>query len=244
MPSLKICSLLFLIAVCYGAVEGKAQTSAESKSLGEIARELRNKTTATGPAQTGVAAASQSSSPAVVTDSPEVERFMHEANALLMRERFVELDKMADEVRSSKARFPGGGWKLSRFYGALSRMNAGENATEADWQSHLAVFQRWMTARPQSITARVALAEAYLDYAWAARGHGYANTVTAEGWRLFEERSQQAAKVLIDAAALPAKCPYWYELMQQVALAAGADKSQHRAIFEKAIKFEPLYFAY
>ena len=244
MHRLKIRSLLVLSAICYGAILAEAQTPTDDKSLGDVARELRNQRVATGPAQTGVTSAPQTASPAVVTDSPEVERFMHEANALLMRERFVELDKMADEVRSSKARFPGGGWKLSRFYEALGRMNAGENATETDWQSHLAVFQRWMAARPQSITARVALAEAYLDYAWAARGNGYANTVTGNGWRLFEERSQQAAKVLIEAAALPAKCPYWTELMQQVALAAGADKNQHMAIFEKAIKFEPLYFAY
>ena len=169
---------------------------------------------------------------------------MENVRALLMRERFDELDKIADEVRSSKARFPGGGWKISRFYEALSKTSAGANATENDWQNHLGLFQRWTSARPKSITARVALGEAYLDYAWAARGNGYANTVTPEGWRLFEERSKQATRVLIDATTLPSKCPHWYEVMQDVALAAGANKNQHRAIFEQAIKFEPLYFAY
>jgi len=242
--SLKICSLFLLLAIWDGAPVTQAQTSTEDRSLGDIARELRKQTAPTQPAQTTIRSAPQSPSSSVVRDSSEVERFMEEASALLMRERFVELDKMADEVRSSKARFPGGGWKISRFYEALSKTNAGANATENDWQSHLGLFQRWMAARPQSITARVALAEAYLDYAWAARGNGYANTVTPEGWRLFEERSKQATKVLIDAAALPSKCPHWYEVMQQVALAAGANKNQHRVIFEQAIKFEPLYFAY
>lgn len=240
----KIRSLFLFLAIWNGAAVTRAQTSTEDKSLGDVARELRNKNATAQPAQTAIRSAPPSPTPAVVTDSPEVERFMEEASALLMRERFVELDKMADEVRSSKARFPGGGWKISRFYEALRKTNAGANATENDWQDHLGLFQRWMAARPQSITARVALAEAYLGYAWAARGNGYANTVTPEGWRLFEERSKQATKVLIDAAALPSKCPHWYEVMQQVALAAGANKNQHRAIFEKAIKFEPLYFAY
>ena len=176
----------------------------------------------------------------VVTEPPEIERFMDEAKGRLLREDWVGLDKMAEEVRLSKARFPGGGWKLTRFYEALKV----PRESDRDWQNQLALLQRWTTARPHSITAPVALADAYLGYAWAARGSGYANTVTDQGWQLFRDRSQQAEKELVDAAALSSKCPHWYELMQEVTLALGADKEQHRAIFEKAITFEPLYFAY
>jgi hypothetical protein len=101
-----------------------------------------------------------------------------------MREDFAELDQMADAARSSKARFPGGGWKLSRFYEAV-KPNGGGYQTDADWKNHIELLQRWTAARPQSATARVALAEAYLRYAWAARGAGYANTVTDQGLAAF-----------------------------------------------------------
>ena len=245
--SRRICRLVLLLAACLGAIVGQAQISTEGKSLGEIARKLGAQTKAAGQSQATTSSAPQSpaqETAAVVTDPPEIERFIDDAGALLMREDFAELDKMADAARSSKARFPGGGWKLSRFYEALDKRHPEGFATDADWQSYLAIFQRWMAARPQSITARVSLAQAYLSYAWAARGTGYANTVPAEGWRLFEERSKQATKVLIDAAALPSKCPHWYAVMQRVALAEGASKDQQQAIFEKAIQFEPLYFAY
>lgn len=243
----KIRSLVFLVVLCRGALTAQAQAPADKKGPEEAARELPTKKKDKdhqGATSSALQNPAEQAASMVVTDTPELQHFMDQARMLLLRENFAELDKMADAVRSSKARFPGGGWKLSRFYEAVNNRDAGGYEADADWQSHLALLQRWTAARPQSITARLALADAYLRYAWAARGEGYANTVTDQGWRLFQERTKQAAKVLADAATLPSKCPQLYELAQEVALASGADKSQQRAIFEKAIEFEPLYFAY
>lgn len=243
----KICSLVFLLVLCRGALTAQAQAPADRKGPKEAASELRTQEKDKdhqGAASSALQNPAEQAASPVVTDAPELQHFLDHARMLLLRENFAELDKMADAVRSSKARFPGGGWKLSRFYEAVNNGDAGGYETDADWQSHLALLQRWTAARPQSITARLALADAYLRYAWAARGGGSANTVTDQGWRLFQERTKQAAKVLADAAALPSKCPHLYELAQEVALASGADMSQQRAIFEKAIEFEPLYFAY
>jgi hypothetical protein len=39
----------------------------------------------------------------------------------------------------------------------------------------------------------------YIDYAWLARGGGWASTVTQEGWKLFGERLKVAAECLQDA---------------------------------------------
>jgi hypothetical protein len=47
--------------------------------------------------------------------------------------------------------------------------------------------------------------------------------------------------MLIDAAALPTKCPEWYLTMQLVARAQDRDRHEQTAIFEKAISFEPDY---
>ena len=41
------------------------------------------------------------------------------------------------------------------------------------WQLQERIHQEWIAAKPRSVTARVACA----DYAWQARGSGYAHTV-------------------------------------------------------------------
>jgi hypothetical protein len=197
--------------VTCSAVIAQVQTPTENKSLGTVARELRAEKNGTQQAATvsSPAQSPQETAATVVNDPPEIQRFMDQTKALLMREQFSELDKIADEVRSSKARFPGGSWKLSRFYDARDKTLVRGYETDADWQNHLALIQRWTTARPQSITARLALADAYVAYAWAARGSGYANTVTDQGWRLFEERANKAAEILQDSATLTPQCPYF-----------------------------------
>jgi tetratricopeptide (TPR) repeat protein len=180
----------------------------------------------------------------VVNEPPEIAKFIDDVQALVLRENFEKLDKVADEVRKSKARFPGGGWKLTRFYEAVNKVPDSYASSDQQWRDHLALLQRWKAAKPQSITARVALAEAYREYAWQARGSGFANTVTEQGWKLFADRLKLAQKELVDAAALHTMCPHWYLVMQKVALASGADKEQLRAVFERAIAYEPDYFAY
>jgi hypothetical protein len=72
----------------------------------------------------------------------------------------------------------------------------------------------------------------------------YANTVSAEGWKLHAERYALDAATLAEAAKLPEKCPYWYEAMQQIALEQGWEKAQARELFEQAIAFEPDYYHY
>jgi Domain of unknown function (DUF4034) len=165
---------------------------------------------------------------------------------ILKDERFEELDCLADRVRSGKERFPGGAWKLHTLYGGVYSpiQYPIAHATQDEWNLHLPRLQRWITARPKSVTARVALALAYLSYAWDARGNGYSNTVSESGWKLFEERTAEAQRILDEAAALPTKCPEWYVAMQGVAVGQSWDAAEARALFEKATKFEPGYYYY
>jgi hypothetical protein len=96
----------------------------------------------------------------------------------------------------------------------------------------------------EAITPRVALARAYIRYAWQARGNGYADSVTADGWKLFTERIALAKKVLDDSAKMSPMCPDWFSQMQTVALAQSWDKKRTTALFEQATKFEPDYIYY
>jgi hypothetical protein len=163
---------------------------------------------------------------------------------MLKAEKFEQLDCLADHARSGKERLPGGAWKLYLLYGGLwdPVQYPVTHATREDWNAHLQHLQSWVTARPQSVTARIALARAYLNYAYDARGEGTAGTVSETGWRLFGQRTAEAKRILEEASALPTKCPEWYFAMLLVAQNQSWEPEQARALFDEAFKLEPGYF--
>ena len=157
---------------------------------------------------------------------------------------FEQLEKAAHEARVGKGRFIGGVWKLFDFYFAVSRIPKGQPATEAAWAARLAMLKEWESAWPKSVTARVALAETYINYAWDGRGTEAASGVTEDQWQRLRERANLAESTLLEAARLKEKCPYWYEAMQHVAQAQGWDKSLARELMEQAVLFEPDFYHY
>jgi hypothetical protein len=162
---------------------------------------------------------------------------------MLKEEEFKKLDCLADHARSDKERFPGGMWKLKELYiGVDEPVPYPMHATQQDWKALFDKLDRWVAARPQSITARVALASAYLGYASDARGEGTVDTVTENGWKLFGERIVKARQILQSTSALPYKCPEWYDAMLVVAENQDWDAAKRHALFEDAFKFEPGYY--
>ena len=171
--------------------------------------------------------------------------FTDTAARMVNEEKFAELDCLADQARSGKERLPGGLWKVHLLYQGLPQpVPSSMHATEEDWTNLLQHLQRWTKASPESVTARVALALAYLHYAYNARGTGYANTVSESGWKLYKERIGEARRILEEASTLPVKCPEWYVAMQMVSVYQGWSETEARALFEEANKFEPEYYTY
>jgi hypothetical protein len=133
-------------------------------------------------------------------------------------------------------------WKIHEFYWAINDLQG--HPSQQDWKDHLKPVQSWVAATPNSITARVVLAQAYIDYAWDARGGETGDTVTNSGWKLFGQRLEQAKATLDEASALPRKCPEWYYAMQSVALGQGWDRRKVEELVERAIASEPGYYYY
>ena len=160
----------------------------------------------------------------------------------LAQEDFSRLDAEAEEARLSQSRLNSGLFRLFTFYRSIHGPAGGVLATDSDWQDHFAAVRKWIAARPQSATARIVLADTYVNYAWKARRNGYANTVSGSGWKRFNERIELGKAALMDAAKSKEKCPYWYEVMQQIALAQGWDKQQARELFDQATAFAPRFY--
>jgi hypothetical protein len=164
-------------------------------------------------------------------------RWMRAIAADLIAEKFDDLDRLADQCRREKAALPGGAWRLRLFYEALDA----PYQSDKDTLDHLAHLEAWMKLRPESITPRIALATSLHRWAWVARGSGTANTVTADGWRLFNERIQESQAVLKGSANMRTMDPQFYSEEMIVGLAQGWDQRQEQEVFERGVQFEPEY---
>src|SRR6185503_13425069 len=146
----------------------------------------------------------------------------------LEQENFLVLDRVAADARLGRTRFPGGGWKLYAFYSAVETPKVKPPATEAEWADTLDRLKRWAAQRPESVTAHIALGYAYLNYAWQARGHGDAASVTPEGGQLMQERLKLAETEL----GIDAKCPEWYYVMLQIGRLKGWEAEDLMAMLQ------------
>jgi hypothetical protein len=181
---------------------------------------------------------------ATITSPPAAdpqEPFKAEARTLLREERFERLDRLADELVKTRARFPGGDWKSYRFQGALSAPPGGEHASDEEWERHIAVLRRWHLARPDSMAAVLALTDAMVGYGWKARGSGFAETVTPEGWRLLRERTASVEGLLNGIGERVPRTPDWYCAMIDAGRTQGWDRDRVEALFDEAVTLEPTY---
>jgi hypothetical protein len=244
MVSSRQLTFLLALTVCLAGIScRRTQASArmDSQALLQIAREYStsyhaSQVVAAGPRVEGPKISSEILQTEQEYESP-IRQYFSQGN-------FDQLERAASEAREGKGRVVGGVWKILAFYDAVDTTFIREHADESDWKMYLDMLKQWVAAKPESATARISLAQAYVGYAWQARGGGYADTVTEEGWELYGERIALAGARLAEAARLKQKCPYWYEVMQNVALAQGWDKSQARELMEQAVASEPSYYHY
>jgi hypothetical protein len=163
------------------------------------------------------------------------------ANELLEHADFDKLETLAAGYRASKECYADGIWKLSSVYDGTVTV---DSTDEPAWLARQKLIQAWIDARPESVTARVTMAEFLRDYAWNARGSGYANTVSDKSWQLFGQRLNQSAQVLKEAGQLKETCPIYWSALMWVALGLQTGKDDFNDIFNQAIQACPDYQHY
>jgi hypothetical protein len=78
--------------------------------------------------------------------------------------------------------------------------------------------------------------------AWRARGHGFANSVTPEGWKLFHERMHDAWQMLMANRQTSSRIPSWYAHAIETGLDAGVSAPEIRELFHDGLTHHPGYF--
>lgn len=160
---------------------------------------------------------------------------------LFLAERFNELEEISVALNHTDARTSTGTWKITNYFHGI-RDALGDKPD--GYEKKLNIIRRWQAAFPSSMTARIAEAKALTDIAWDARGSGYANTVTEDGWKSFHALLDAAHKVLIEAATLPGTNPEYYLCLMQIALGQGMERNEFEKIFQDGVRQWPSYIPF
>src|SRR3954468_1519739 len=177
-------------------------------------------------------------------DAHALERYEQAIRRLLQLEQYGKLDDIAGVARRTKARFAGGTWKLYVLYRGLREPAEGLKASEEDWNLHLGELAAWGEQNPASVTAKIALAEAFFRYAekerarYDASREPNAERLAEDPWAVIHERLHAAQLALNDASELPTKCPHWYFVRQEL------EGKPDEALLHEAVAFEPDYYPY
>jgi len=118
---------------------------------------------------------------------------------------------------------------------------------ERSYATKIALLKSWLGQYNSSHFANACLGMVYIDYAWDARGEGYANTITEEGGHQYEDRILTAKKYLEKAYSLDQSDPNAPARLITVAMGLGLERKEMERQFQRAILADPTdkeaYFA-
>jgi hypothetical protein len=162
---------------------------------------------------------------------------------LFGRDQFGDLEKLFDDWQNPKERLADGRWKLAIFERALRS----EFEQISDWDRLLEHIREWQGTFPKSRAAALTEAMYWRAYAWNARGTGYSNSVTQDGWQLFQQRLEKSLALLLESKTYTSTSPLWARMFLATAGDLGWPKQKLLEAFRDLVKtqsnFDPLYLA-
>lgn len=150
--------------------------------------------------------------------------------------RFDELEALAEQLRTTKPRLKNGHSIQHQFYRGLEA----DANTDAQWTEELELYKSWLAAKPNSVAAHIAMGQYWRDYAWKARGGGYANTVTDDGWKHYEERIKKAQEWSKKAHELDEKDVFLCQFDMLLAVDMGYSVEQVAQIIDESLAIDPV----
>ncbi len=173
--------------------------------------------------------------------SEKIYKFRVQVRQAYNNRRFDDLEGTAGHIRAAKSTFGNGSWMIAQFYESLECRH---DEPESMWQLHDQIHRDWIATKPQSLTAQLAYADFLVEYGWHARGSGYADKVTTEGWQLFRERLAAARKLIEGARSWPEKDPFCWVVALEIAMGQQWSKPSYDALVTEAHAIEPSFWGY
>ena len=160
------------------------------------------------------------------------------AQRLFLSGDYARLDALMTHAVSSLGDLPDGS---STLQGIVKGLDTLTYFGGFDVGALLARTASWRRAVPGSVQADLIESMVFLNWAWAARGHGTANEVTQRAWALFAHRTEMAAAALEDLAQRGRNHPLWYQLFLDVGLDQSSERSVLRPVFDEGAEKFPNY---
>jgi tetratricopeptide (TPR) repeat protein len=154
---------------------------------------------------------------------------------LFERRSFKDLEKELASLLRNKTRNKEGYRPLYRAYQVL----CDNSDNERFHQIKIDILKEWLMQYPSSHFANAFLGKVYINYAWNARGTGFASTVIEEGFKLFKERLLTAKEYLEKAYSLNHSDPFVPAYLITVAMGLSLDREEMEKQFKRAISADP-----
>lgn len=168
-----------------------------------------------------------------------------EVHKAWVKKDFKKLEAWAQEYGVKGSRTSDGYSPLMAFYQGISdgfnNCAKTHQKSEKEWLYQEERLKEWQNAYPDSLAAKLALAFFTTNYAWHARGNGYANTVGDSDWARFNERIESARNQLEAIASPCENNPAWYDAMLSIALAQAWPREEFERIYRKGVELDPYY---
>lgn len=179
----------------------------------------------------------------VIRDLEPAERidrqvFQTQIRGLLAAGNYARLTQIADSLRSTRARFEDDHYALLEMLDAFSPTDTRQEANAAAWHASINQLEDWCKSSPASALPGVALAETYVNLAWAARGHGNASTVADTAWAGYGSAMSRASEALHAAFARQPLRIEWYLVAGRVALGQGWPTRASEELFRRAVALD------
>jgi len=174
-------------------------------------------------------------------EEAEYARYVNRLREKVERRSFQALESVARNLRRTKSTFADGSRKLDGFYEGISAVRDKTSSTQ--WENNIGLLKAWLKKSPGSITCHVALAHAYVGYAWQARGGGWPEDVKDEDRKLSRKRLSIAEGYLRKAEKLPQRDPVIFRLRIKVAMGRGQQKSVASTFVDRSMEEDPGYFS-
>jgi hypothetical protein len=132
-----------------------------------------------------------------------------------------------------------GSWQLPHFYYGIQK-GIGDLAV-GNRKVYMAKLREWQQASPEAAEPLILQGGAHIWYGWQARGDGFADTVTDEGWRIFRKELQVAVDCLEQAKVLNPNDPHIYAELISCSIGLSWDQSTMEKLLAEGLRVEPLY---
>jgi hypothetical protein len=152
-----------------------------------------------------------------------------------------ELDETLNLWWKERRRFDDGRFELLAFYEGLGTYISG---VQDHWDGYRFAANTGHDTYPSSTAGALGAAIFWQQYAWNARGTGYADTVSEDGWKLYRERLARAHAILDESKSYASTNPLWYYQMLTIAVDESWSDSEFEALSREATRRYPDFFIF